>query len=283
MRRGLVLGALVALTAALVWRTQAETTKPPAASAPPSSLASAAADAPGARATEATTASATTATASAAPAIAANAPGAVNGGAPALPESDELEAVRAAIASGGSTDVLVRALDGDDPVAKIEAIDELARRKHHAALPRLLRIDPSADPFVGPTAIIGLGQLARDADPSSREAAVTRLAKLLEAEKARQGMDSPGTILVIVEALGKIGTPSSARVLERELVDPVHPTAARVAIVEALEACGQSDSHAALSAFRASFRPSAAGDAFEREIENDLLATLDRALRTLAR
>lgn len=281
MRRGLALGALVVVTAAAAWRTQAGRTTAPPPSA--STSASAGADDPGVTAAAAMTASARTHPAH--PAVVAHAPPAASA-APAETRSDtagdELVAVRAAVASGGSTEVLLRALDGDDPVAKLEAIDELARRKHHAALPRLLRIDPSADPFVGPTAILGLGQLAHDADPSMREASVARLAKLLEAEKERQGMDSPGTILVIFEALGKIGTPSSARVLERELVDPVHPTAARVAIVDALEVCGQRESHAALSAFRASFRPPV-DDAFEREVANDLLSALDRAMRTLAR
>ncbi|MBN9166731.1 MAG: hypothetical protein J0I07_37710, partial [Myxococcales bacterium] len=66
-------------------------------------------------------------------------------------------------------------------------------------------------------------------------------------------------------------------VLERELVAPEHGTAAKVAIVDALEACGQRSSAGDLAAYRETFQISAA-DAFERELEKDLAAALDRAL-----
>ncbi len=202
---------------------------------------------------------------------------------PDAPPSDVLASVREAkrVQSDATTAALVRALDEGDAPAKIEAIDELVKRKHVAALKPLMKVDPADDPYVGPTAMLGLGQLARDADPAQREAAVTRFAKLLEQEKARQGMDSPGNMLVIFEALGKIGTPSAAHLLEQELVDPVHPTAAKVAIVDALEACGQSSSVVALTAFRTKFQVSAQ-DEFEREIEQDLVKALDRAIATLS-
>lgn len=198
--------------------------------------------------------------------------------------SDALAAVREAKRSDtdASTAVLMRALDSDDSPAKLEAIDELVRRKHGPALGRLLKMDPADDPFVGPTALLGVGQLAREADPASRDAAVTRLEKLLESEKARQGMDSPGNILVIFEALGRIASPSAARVLERELVDPAHGTAAKVAIVDAIEECGQRSSVSALAAFREGFQVTAQ-DAFEREIEADLVKAIDRAITELGR
>jgi len=197
--------------------------------------------------------------------------------------SDTLVAVRRAIAekTDATTQTLMRALGSDDSVAKLEAIDELARRRHVAAIQPLLKVDPADDPFVGPTALLALGRLAHEAGGGPGEAAVARLSKLLEAEKARQGSDSPGNILLIFEALGHTKIPSGARVLERELVAPEHGTAAKVAIVDALEACGQRSSAGDLAAYRETFQISAA-DAFERELEKDLAAALDRALAALS-
>lgn len=197
---------------------------------------------------------------------------------------DTLALVRAAIADGSpeSTRTLVRALDGDDDVAKIAAIDELVKRRHVGALPKLVAFDPGADPFVAPTAILGLGKLARDADAEAQEAAVQRLAKILEEEKARQGTDSPGNILTAFEALGEIRVPSAARVLERELLAAEHGIAAKVAVVDALEACAQPSTVPVLTAFRGAFQPSAT-DAFERELEADLVTALTRAIATLSR
>ena len=199
--------------------------------------------------------------------------------------SDMLDAVRAAIAddaSPSSTEVLMRALDSDDPVAKLEAIDELARRKHVAALGPLMKIDPSDDPFVGPTALLALGRLSHEAGNARAEEAVARLEKLLAAEKERQGTDSPGNMLLVFEALGLTKVASAARVLERELVAPEHGTAAKVAIVDALEVCGQRSSVPALAAYRSAFQVQAADD-FERQLELDLATALERALRTLDR
>ena len=202
--------------------------------------------------------------------------------------SDALDVVRAAIAartSPSSTDVLMRALDGDDPVAKLEAIDELARRKHVPALGRLMKIDPSDDPFVGPTALLALGQLAHDARDARTEAAVARLEQLLAAEKERRGTDSPGNILLDFEPLGLTKAPSAARILERELGAPEHGTAAKVAIVDAIEVCGQRSSVQALTAHRAAMPVNevSAADDFERQLELELVAALDRAIGTLSR
>jgi hypothetical protein len=197
---------------------------------------------------------------------------------------DVLLAVRDAIhdPTDASTAVLVEALDSEDSVAKLEAIDELARRRHVPALKRLLAFDPADDPFVGPTALLAMGALARDADASSRESAVDRLVKLLEAEKERRGADSAGNVLVIFEALGKVQIPRAARALERELVDPGHGTASKVAIVDALEACGQASSLDVLASFRETVRVSAA-DPFERALEADLVTAVDRTLASLGR
>lgn len=198
--------------------------------------------------------------------------------------SDTLVGVRRAIAeqTDATTQTLMRALDSDDSVAKLEAIDELARRRHVAAIQPLLKVDPADDPFVGPTALLALGRLAHEAGGGPGEAAVARLSKLLEAEKARQGSDSPGNILLIFEALGHTKLASGARVLERELVAPEHGTAAKVAIVDALEACGQRSSAGTLAAYRETFQITAAAP-FERELEKDLAAALDRALAALSR
>jgi hypothetical protein len=197
-------------------------------------------------------------------------------------ERSPLDDVRDAIAAGpGSEAALVRALDTDDPVAKIEAMDELVRRRHAPALARLLTMDPADDPFVGPTLLLSLGHLAPHADASTRERTAQRLEALLAAEKSRRGADSAGNVLTIFEALGATETASGARVLERELIDPFHGTAARVAIVAALEQCGQRASVAVLAPFRAAFTPAAA-DPFERELESDLAHVLDRAIASLA-
>lgn len=193
--------------------------------------------------------------------------------------SDALAAVREAVRAGteASTQALVRALDTDDSVAKLEALEELARRKHVAALDRVLAIDPADDPFAGPTALLTMGALARDAGEAAEGRAVARLSALLAAEKERQGTDSPGNILVAFEALGRIASDAAARVLERELVDPFHGTAARVAVVQALEECGRPRSVEPLVRLRASLHGEPV-DAFERELQQDLVAAIDRAV-----
>lgn len=177
---------------------------------------------------------------------------------------------------------LLTTLDGDDAPAKIDAMDELVRRRDATALPRLLAMDPAADPFLGPSILASIGKLGAHAGAADQKAAVARLASLLAEEKERRGADSPGNVLVILEALGDLATPDAARVLERELPDPGHTDAVRVVIVSSLEACGQRASVAVLAPYRASM-PAPTGDALSREIAVELSRALDRAIATLDR
>jgi hypothetical protein len=280
MRRAVVVAAAIGVAiAAGLWKTHADTARSPLEA--PTTVATA--SAPALQGTTVVATAENTVGAAAPRPAPTEAPHTLVDGALEVGH-DMLASVREAIAkeTEASNAVLLRALDSDDSVAKVEAIKELVRRKHLPALSRLLKVDPADDPFMAPTALVGLGHLAREADGTSRESAVSRFAKLLDAEKTRQGADSPGNILHIIEALGNVGTPSSARLLERELVDPIHPTATRVAIVDALEACGQRSSIPALTAFRTSFHGRAQDD-FEREIENDLGVSLERAIAALER
>lgn len=177
---------------------------------------------------------------------------------------------------------LLATLDGADAPAKIDAMDELVRRRDATALPRLLAMDPAADPFLGPSILASIGKLGAHAGAADQKAAVARLAALLAEEKERRGADSAGNVLVILEALGDLATPDAARVLERELPDPAHTDAVRVVIVSSLEACGQRASVAVLAPYRASM-PAPAGDALAREIAVELSRALDRAIATLER
>jgi len=110
---------------------------------------------------------------------------------------------------------LVADAAGEDPVKRIDAIDALVNRGHVASLPSLLAFDPASDPFVAPTVIVAIGQLARLASPAEQRRAIERLSALLVAEKERRGQDSAGNVVLLVEALGALGAPDAAPVLER--------------------------------------------------------------------
>ena len=180
---------------------------------------------------------------------------------------------------------LLRALDEPDPVTRLDAIDELVARNHVLALDRLLVMDPADDPMLGPTIIHGIGELGRAADPAREKASLGRLSSLLVAEKSRNGSDSIGNVITIIEALGVLGDPASARLLERELEDAYHDTAARTAIVQALGQVATASSLPALARLRtsaAAVSPAAAEtDDFARELDTELIAAIEEASRAI--
>ncbi len=199
---------------------------------------------------------------------------------------DALVAVRAAIAdpSPEGTAALVSMLDGEDSVAQLEAIDELVERGHVAALSRLAKMDPADDPYIGPSIIVALGELGRAApDEATRHAALDRLVALLAQEKERNGSDSIGNVITIIEAIGALGHPDGAAALERELGDPFHDVASQTTIVLALGRLGQSSSIAALARFRATLTPGRADEDLDRELEKELFAAIDEVSRSLSR
>lgn len=252
-RRAIVAGACAALALLGAWRATrpSESKPPPVTETPPA-------------APEATPA--------------APPPSAASPGAPleVAPEPG-LASVRAASLdpSADGARLLMQALDGSDPVAKLEAIDALVERRHLPALAPLLRFTPADDPYLAPTVLVGLGELGGHAPPPERRAVLDRLLALLREEKTRGGADSAGNVITIVESIGRLGDPGGASALERELADPFHDVTNQTAIVKSIGLLGQRSSVDALERFRAGLDLGKTADPFERELESDLVSTLD--------
>lgn len=206
--------------------------------------------------------------------------------APAPKDEEALARVRAAAQdpSGRGTELLARSLEDEhDDMARLEAIDALVERRHIASLPRLLTLDPAAEPELGPTIIAALGALGREApDARTRDATLARLVALLAAEKERRGADSAGNVVSIIEALGVLRHPGGAPVLERELALPEHDAANRTAIVQALGQIGQRSSLVPIERLRAVTTEAApADDEYTRALEAELVVAIDEAKRAI--
>ncbi len=104
---------------------------------------------------------------------------------------------------------------------------------------------------------------------------------MLREEKRRQAPESPGNLLQIYEALGDTQDPKAAPALEAELLDASVPRAPKVVIVQALVDIGLASSKDALATARGEQSAQRGEDAFEEEIRQELVATLEEALEAL--
>lgn len=180
-----------------------------------------------------------------------------------------------------SDDGTARLIDGlasDDVVVVGEAADGLVARRAIGAIVALAAIDLDARPGVIPAVVDSLGKLGGVAPGASRDAAVTRLLALLRSEKAKGAAAIPSTLLYVYEALGRTGDPRAVAPLTDELADARVGTAAKVVVVEALARLGASGSRDALAALRARLVGAPSPDAFEAELQRDLIAAIDQAL-----
>lgn len=183
-----------------------------------------------------------------------------------------------------SDDGTARLIDGlasDDVVVVGEAADGLVARRATGAIAALAAIDLDARPGVIPAVVDGLGKLGGVADGAARDAAVTRLLALLRTEKAKGPAAIPSTLLYVYEALGRTGDPRAAAPLTDELADAQVGAAAKVVVVEALARLGATGSRGALAALRARLVGAPSADAFEAELQRDLVAAIDQALSSL--
>lgn len=205
--------------------------------------------------------------------------------APTGSEDDALTRVRRAARAPAAEAlaILERALDDPDDATRFEALDALVERRQVAALSRVIELDPVADTWLGPSIIAALGALggAPEASARDRRSALDRLVALLRSEKERQGTDSAGYIVGIIEAIGALRHPDAAPILERELFDPFYDAADRTTIVHALGEIGQRRSLEPLAQLRKAAAGHVADDDFAREIDRELLATIDRVSREL--
>ncbi|MBL8624361.1 MAG: hypothetical protein JNK64_23845 [Myxococcales bacterium] len=183
-----------------------------------------------------------------------------------------------------SDDGTARLIDGlasDDVVVVGEAADGLVARRATGAIVALAAIDLDARPGVIPAVVDSLGKLGGAADGAARDAAVTRLLALLRSEKAKGAAAIPSTLLYVYEALGRTGDPRAVAPLTDELADARVGTAAKVVVVEALARLGATGSRDALAALRARLVGAPSPDAFEAELQRDLIAAIDQALGAL--
>jgi HEAT repeat protein len=169
-----------------------------------------------------------------------------------------------------------RARDASDEVSRIEAIDALAAQGHLPLLPDLLAFDVAGDPFVAPTVIQAIGTIGQAAPPAEKRKALERLVSLLASEKERNGQDSAGNVVALIEAIGTLGEPSGAPALLRELEDGFHDTAGKTNIVEALAKLGAHASAPAIAKLRHHLVENPATEPFDRELEEELLAAISK-------
>jgi len=195
-------------------------------------------------------------------------------GAPDAPAVDDMRRNR-------TTETLLERLASTDQFLVIDAADGLRARKATVAIPKLAAIDVVANPDSARTVIDALGQLAGNARGAERAVAVDRLLALLEQEKRRGSPDAPGNVLQIYEALGKTEDARAAQALERELSDESVPLAALTVVTDSLVSLGQTSSRGPLAAARERVGARALDDAFEREIQAEVVAKIDHALAML--
>jgi hypothetical protein len=194
-----------------------------------------------------------------------------------------LAAIRRAKAdpTESGTAALVASMSSDDPVVVAEAAKALVLRKDTAAIPALTMIDLRTSGGAGLSVIETLGKLGGMADADGKSAAVERLLAMLAEEKQHDDPETPGNLLQIYEALGQTRDARAAGPLENELADPEVGRAPKVVVVQALAQIGEPRSRAALLRARALEVATKLGDAFEAEVQRDLLAAIDTALTKL--
>ncbi len=184
--------------------------------------------------------------------------------------------------SADATIVLLSATESTDAIVVAEATNALVARGTVAALPILIESDVIRRPWAAPSVIDAMGRLAALAPPEQRGEAVDRLVALMREEKVRGAQESLGNLIQIYEALGLTGDPRAIAPLEGELVDPTVPTAPKVVVVQALVALRAIQSRPVLERVQAQLAASPAKDAYEAELQKDLIAAIRDALVQLS-
>lgn len=166
---------------------------------------------------------------------------------------------------------------------RIAALRELRDRGAVEALPRLLELDPDADPALTPTLIGTIGRLARDAEPAQRTAAVVRLGAWLAAQSEREGEAARGNVAVIVDTLAQLRAPEAGDVLSTALDGGKLPVHVATVAVQGLMHLGAPSARAAVLRFRQRLEAAPASTRFERELHDEALRAVDQALSRLRR
>lgn len=194
--------------------------------------------------------------------------------------NEALAAIRHARNSPGrdGTEALLAAMLSDDAVVVAEAGKALVQRDDTQAIPALAKIDLRKSGGAGLSVIETLGKLAGKADGGDKSAAVDRLLQMLAQEKQHGGPETPGNLLQIYEALGDTRDARAAGALERELADPGVERAPKVVVVQALAKIAAPSSRAALLRARNAEQATKLEDAFEAELQRDLLKAIEEAL-----
>lgn len=186
----------------------------------------------------------------------------------AAPTSDPLAALRLGLAS-------------DNAGTRIEAL-RAARAQHlSAALPELLQRDLAHDPDAAPTLIQTCAQLAQEATPQQRTAAMQQLGTWLHEASARNGDAARGEVSVLVETLASWRGQEVAPVLADTLQDERIPLHVQTVAVEGLGRLRAGTARAALTAFRARIAQSPPQAGFELELNREAVEAADRALARL--
>jgi hypothetical protein len=190
---------------------------------------------------------------------------------------------RAASSATASSPSFEAAIAGEDPYARIRAVDEAVARRDTSAIPALARMPLAEEDPAARTLIHALGKLgAASSDPAMRRAAADRLGDLLREEHARKEPD-PGNVLLLASALADVRDPSAAPLLEEELGRAPLRTAGWTAIARALADAGRPESVPALERTRALVASSAPATDFDRAVQKDFIEAADLAIVRLSR
>lgn len=179
------------------------------------------------------------------------------------------------------TRTLIDNLTSQDDVVVAEATRALIARQATEAIAPLAAIRLEDAAGSGLSVIDALGKLGGVAEGDDRSSAVDRLLAMLREEKRRGARESPGNLLQIYEALGDTLDPRAAPALEAELLDASVPRAPKVVIVQALVDIGLASSKDAIRTALGEQSTQQGSDAFEEEIRQELVATLEDALDRL--
>ena len=191
---------------------------------------------------------------------------------PATPGVDARASALAALRTG---------LASDNAGTRIEAL-RAARDQHLTeALPELLQRDLAQDPDSAPTLIQVSAQLAQEAQPLQRTAALTQLDTWLKQEVARAGDAARGNVSVLVATLAKWQGREAAPALVEVLQDQRVPLHVQTVAVDGIERLRAGSARAELATFRARIAQSPPRGGFELELHQEALQAAERALAKL--
>lgn len=134
-------------------------------------------------------------------------------------------------------------LNSPDSLVRIDTLRALGASGDTGAIPSILKVDYSDDPYVATAAIEALGDLgARLPAGQQKDELANELAARLAVEKGRtHARESLGNMVLLLEAIERVGSQAPVETLAQELTDGIEDPVIRDTIVATLGKLGATD------------------------------------------